>query len=340
MKKLDKLHFFIHGFCHAEMTASGRAAGLTEAQRRYLARENRCAELWRARIRSFSGSEALLTIPSGRSPGGPTAEYESLARTVLGDRCFVLDCPMPLEESFWTGMDERCEKLVFSDLRDVFLGQGRTWNKEEILTALHTVKCCLRFGEMLAERGYEIAAGNVSAEAWGASFEGCVTKYSLNLQRLLGLHRPADIIFDMTVPDALFLLDAVAVETVLPAERLRLFLMRAGGETIALYVAATHAPNDNPMAVELKIDPSEVVVRSKQGIRLWPQPECYHLPSAGFGYYEPPQELVRVENGRLRVPVTAGFVYRLAKAPAYIFAAPGLSYERFRDALVRAEIVA
>ncbi len=97
---------------------------------------------------------------------------------------------------------------------------------------------------------------------------------------------------------------------------------------------------DQVSYIGLKINPKQVTVKSKQGIRLWPDSEEYSLPGAPAGYFEPPQELIKYKNDRLYIPVSSGFVYRLAKAPAYIFANPGMKYNELRDILTKAEIEA
>ena len=91
--------------------------------------------------------------------------------------------------------------------------------------------------------------------------------------------------------------------------------------------------------MRLRGDPGQLEVRSKQGLRLWPGPETYHLPSAPVECYEPPLTVVTADAGEIRVPVSAGMVYRLAKAPAYIFAPPGMSDAEFRGILTAAELV-
>ena len=68
------------------------------------------------------------------------------------------------------------------------------------------------------------------------------------------------------------------------------------------------------------------------------RPEIYHLPQSAIGHYEPEQELVTYENNKLIIPVSAGFVYRLAKAPAYIFANSDMTYNDFKEILINAEI--
>ena len=139
------------------------------------------------------------------------------------------------------------------------------------------------------------------------------------------------------MPDARFLLEAHGTETILVNDRLRLLLFRTGQQTVALFTATSSELADKPMTVKLPIAPDRVTILSKQGIRLWPQPEEYHLPGAGPGYYEAPQEVVRVEDNLLCVPVTTGLVYCLTKAPAYIISGPGMSPEEFRRHLLRAQ---
>jgi hypothetical protein len=335
MTKLNRLHFLIHGFCHAEMAARGQSdAGKPNP---YLARENRCAAEWRARIRGFAETEALIVMTWPHGPAGPAADYEALATDVLGDRCFVLDCPYGSEQRFWEERDAEFRDAILTEMRSLLTGQWEGWNKEELSTALLSVACCQGLRKMLSERDCQLDGDGLSADAWGASFEGCVTKYSLHFRRLLGLAQPIDIRFDLTVPDALFLVDAKPAETVPLRDGLRLFLFHSAEGTIALYAATSLSPADKPACVGIPIDPATVTVRSKQGIRLWPDPEDYHLPSAGIGLYEPPQKVVAVKDGMLCVPVTVGLVYRLAKAPAYIFSPQDMPYDRFRDALVRAE---
>jgi hypothetical protein len=191
---------------------------------------------------------------------------------------------------------------------------------------------------MLSERGFALDETTVSAEGWGASFEGCVTKYTLNMRRLLRLSQAIQIRPEMTVPDTFFLLDAVGSETVPLEHGLRLYLFQLPDRWVALYTLTSHSLADDAACVRLDVDPDQIVVRSKQGIRLWPDPEPYHLTQAPEGCYEPPTQVVRYDEGRLCVPVSAGLVYRLAKAPAYIFSAPGTTRAAFLNVLVHAEI--
>ena len=338
MRELDKLCLLIHGFCYAEMRR-GQHGQVTDVRRpRYLERERQCADEWRSRLYDLAEREALAIVPWTAAPGGAAAEYNELALSILGERCFLLDCPDAREEAFWSSACGDTAAGAADELRSAFVGQGDRWNKEELLTALHAMACCRRLRAMLSERGFVLDETSVSAEGWGASFDGCVTKYTLNIRRLLGLSQVIHIHPEMTVPDAFFLLDAVDSEMVLLENGLRLYLFQLADQWVALYTLTSHSLANPPVRVRLAVEPDQVTVRSKQSVRLWPDPEPYHLPSAPEGFYEPPTPVVGFDGKGLCVPVSAGFVYRLAKAPAYVFAARGTTRAAFRDVLVHAEL--
>lgn len=337
-KRLDQLYFLIHGFCYAEMAYHKDERDIDAQFKNYLKREKKCAQRWRSKLNDLSDTEALIIIPWHDEKNGPASDYNSLAASILGDRCFILDWADPLDNAFWSDNSDDFCAAVSGEFKSALVQQKDRWNKEELLTALHSLACCRQFNSMLKERGYYFDKRKVNAESWGASFDGCVTKYSLNLRRILGLSNVIEINFDMTVPDAFFLLEPISTECILLTNGLRLYIFKAADQTIALYTMTLHSLENQAVFVKLKFTPKQVTIKSKQGIRLWPQPEKYHLPNASIGCYEPPQKVVKFENGRLYVPVSAGFVYRLTKAPAYIFAGPEITCDEFRAILMRAEI--
>ena len=335
MKRLDTLYFLIHGFCYACMVWDSASRRPDDRIRPYLAREKKCAERWYSRLETLSDTAALIIIPAGRV--GPATDYYSQAVSALGDRCFMLDCVDCLEPQFWAeGSSD--DRSLLSEIESAFVQQQMSWNKEELHTALHCRACCRQFDAMLSQRGYSYDPATVLAESWGASFDGCVTKYTLNLQRILGLSNMVEIDFNMTVPDASFLLDRESFEGVLLDNGLRLFLFEGGYQTIALYTFTSHSLADPPAFVRLGVAPETVTVRSKQGICLWPEPDAYVLPSTPLGCYEPSQVVVTHEGGALQVPVNAGFVYRLAKAPAYVFVPGEIPHADIRTILTSAEL--
>jgi hypothetical protein len=335
IRRLEKLYLLIHGFCYAGRDWNRAAAQPNDPIRPYLARERACAEGWYSRLEELSEAEALVIIPAGRE--GPAADYYARAVSALGDRCFILDCPDCLEPEFWVSGSGDFDGSLLKEIETVFVHQQMAWNKEELHTALHCRACCRRFHASLEQRGYSFDPKTVRGEAWGASFDGCVTKYTLYLRRILGLSNAVDINFSLTVPDAAFLLNAAIRDCVLLDNRLRLFLFEAESQVVGLYTFTEHSLADQPSWVSLAMVPETATVRSKQGIRLWPRPEEYALPTATIGCYEPPQVVVQREDGVLQLPVSAGLVYRLAKAPAYLFMPSEMSYDDARSVLISAK---
>ncbi|MCC7261912.1 MAG: hypothetical protein IT369_05230 [Candidatus Latescibacteria bacterium] len=333
MKQLRKIHLLIHGFCYAGMTGGGQALRAEDPLRPYLAREERCAAGWSSRLERLAEDEALVVIPAGQA--GPAAEYYARAASLLGPRFFLLDTPDCLAPEFWAG-DAGYTRALLGELADALVHQHLDWNKEEVHTALHCRACCRQFAAMLGQRGYTFDPATVAAEAWGASFDGCVTKYTLGLRRMLGLADPVAITFDLTVPDAAFLLDARLRDCLRRDDGLYLFLFEHGDQIIGLYTFTAHSLADPPAYLRLAGIPAGISVSSKQGIRLWPEPEEYVLPTAPLGYYEPPQVVVTPAAGGVLVPVSAGLVYRLAKAPAYVFMPGGMPCAEARSLLMAA----
>jgi hypothetical protein len=328
LKKLERLYFLVHGFCWACIAASNATGQPNPQHHPYLVREGACSRAWQERLADMTDVEALVVVPFGPSP--QANDFYTHAKTVLGDRYFLLDAPNPLSPGFWADQDADYALKLTSELGSAFSSHKYDWNKEELHTALHCQALCRQLAIVLAERRYSYNADSVMSEAWGASFEGCVIKYSLNLRRMLGLANPIAINYNLTVPDAPFMLPVVDGECHILESRLQLFLFTSGGQTIAVYTSTSSALSDQPAWVKITAAPDVLEVRSKQGIRLWPEPEEYHLPMAPRGCYEPPQQVVRYGDGYLYVPVNAGYVYRLAKAPAYLFFPQGYPYPEAR----------
>ena len=327
---LKRLVFLVHPFCYA-------ASRPGDPRWEYAQREQRCAQLWEDGARKLGADEALAIAPmTGSQITEATDGFVQRVQQGLGERCIILDCPSPSYPDFWEGIAAAQPGAIVEDLREAFVGQGQEWSKEELHTALHARGCAAQLREELARRGMGIDPTTVRAEAWGESFDGCVTKYSLSLRRLLGLAHAIEIDFERAVPDARFLLGATLLERVEVGDELRLFLFDVAGRATGLFVATNSSLTDRPRRVHVPVDPLHVSVVTKQSGRLWPLPVEDRTPWPSPGLTEPPQELVHEEQGGLVVPVSAGYVFRLAKAPAYIMAEPGVSSQVFRDQLVQA----
>ncbi|MCX5660329.1 MAG: hypothetical protein NTW19_11490 [Planctomycetota bacterium] len=332
------LVFLIHPFCYGHHAARG----MTLKQWPYGPFEDQRVEAWRRETAALPDDAALAMVPLPGLASERTADYYKLARAALGNRFIPMDCPDYLSPSFWAKQDAKLAKGVLEDLRDLCLGQGSAWNKEEMETGLHARACAALLEKELVRRGLRLDRRRLHGRAWGASFEGCVSKYSLSFRRLLRLERPIDIEFDMTMCDAAFLLGARWIET-LPIKgggRLFLFQQKGRGPArfLAIFIAEGSSLGERASRVRLSGDGAGLTVTDKRGIRLWPRPRF--KPVCGdVGLAEPEQPLVRLVDGRLEAPLCDGYVYRMAKAPAYFHSPRGMSEETFRAALSDAEIV-
>ncbi|NLP10862.1 hypothetical protein GX408_10755, partial [bacterium] len=227
---------------------------------------------------------------------------------------------------------------ILAEFRDTLVKGKAEWNKEELFTKLHALNCYYQLRQLLAERYFQIDPHQVNATAWGASYEVCVTKYSLHLRRLLNLSKPIHIDFDLTVPDALFLIKATELDNQLVKDDLGVILFQNRDKIFAHYYLTALPVHDKPVFVDTFVSEKQVFILSKQGIRLWPDPEPYHLPQAPAGYYEPPQTVISYQNHKLLSPVSFGYVYRLAKAPVFIFPDSSLSTAEWRRILLTGRI--
>jgi hypothetical protein len=335
LQKIERLYFLIHGFCYADMTQSQKPEQIDVQIAKYLARERHCADNWRAQLQNFGANDALVVIPWNTKKTGPVHDFNVLADSLLGERFFLLDGSDGLDPSFWQQQDTHFSKEILSNLEGMLAGQKESWNKEELFTALHSMNCCRQFNSLLATRGLTLDVQRVPCTSWGASYEGCVTKYSLNFRQMLHLTHPVKIDFSMAVPDAEFLLEAEERQSLLINPDLQLSIFQNGENLIACYSRTSHSLADKPAFVEVSLDSTRASIVSKQGIRLWPQAETYHLPNAPFGFYEPPQQIVKMTDKGVRVTAHSGYVYRLAKAPAFIFASGRMTLDAFRDILTR-----
>ncbi|MDA1141123.1 MAG: hypothetical protein O3B01_21355 [Planctomycetota bacterium] len=330
---LNRLVFLIHPFCYAGVKRD-------EPAWQFARREQKCAEFWLNEARELGNDAALVLIPS-RINGHPlTEKFVEDLDAAIGSRCIPLRCPYPSTPGFWDIVAQETEEVV-GDLRGAFLTQQESWSREELSTGLHCRGCVAMLVGELKSRNLALEPGTLIAEAWGESFDGCVTKYSLNIRRLLGLANVIEIDFQRSVPDASFLLEAELVGRFELGADLRLFqFIIGGGKPAALFVRTSESPGDPAMRVHVPIDPGRVSVTTKQCGRLWPLPVEDRTPWPKTGPRESPQELVQSADGGMIVPVSSGMVYRLAKAPAYIMAEDGMPEDEFFGQLRQAVLLA
>ena len=110
------------------------------------------------------------------------------------------------------------------------------------------------------------------SEIWGQSFEGCAPGYSSAIAERLKLAVPAQFDFAMSVPDARFLLAVKQSECIsIPNSDIVAYLFQLeDGSRAALFQARLTAQWLDRRPIELKLDPGDYWVCSKQGKSIWP----------------------------------------------------------------------
>ncbi|MDP6449390.1 MAG: hypothetical protein QF773_01130 [Lentisphaeria bacterium] len=117
-----------------------------------------------------------------------------------------------------------------------------------------------------------IDPGTVSSELWGESFEGCAPGYGGAFAQALGLKRPPQMKFEMTVYDSRFLYGARRWEPVpLAGSDIEAWLFEChDGSSAAIYQARLSAQWLDHRPIRLQLDPSRILVCNKRGHTAWP----------------------------------------------------------------------
>ena len=112
----------------------------------------------------------------------------------------------------------------------------------------------------------------VSSELWGASFEGCAPGYAGAFAQALGLKRPPQMKFEMTVYDSRFLYGARRWESIpLPGSDIEAWLFEChDGSGAAIYQARLSAQWLDQRPIRVQLDPSRTLVCNKRGHTAWP----------------------------------------------------------------------
>jgi hypothetical protein len=289
--------------------------------------------------------EAMAVLPADSAvaivsahPRGPDHMEDicAQAQAILGDRCFCLREPEFGSREFWMQNKGKAGDPLFHDLRDAMLAQGVTWNKEEMETLFHARICAMAFFKMVSHRRMRLDLQTVECEGWGEEFEGCTAKYTLAFRKVMGLARPVELNFDMCMPGAKFVLNPKKYERIALSDELRLFLFQTTRGPIGLFISTQCTLADRANRVRLPKALQSVVVRGKQGIRIWPRSQMSKRKPYPLGYEEPEQTLVVDDPEGIQLPVCAGMIYRWAKAPAYVFAPRGMTPARFKALMKQA----
>lgn len=316
---ITKLHLLIHPFCYAIYEDTGEAFpsdppffdnGRFEL---YIEYERGLRTRWHDAISTMGPEDALVVLPIGSFK--TQDDLERHARQCLGPRCIILPTNpfRPAEASPSNEQDFRMG--VADDLLHAFQSRGYEWKLQDMKIAVDYRGQAWQVLAAFRDLGLCFDPATVDAEAWGESFDGCVTKWSNGLGTYLGLQKPVEKEFAMTIPDAPFLLTARFVERVHVSDVVRLFLFEeTDSRPLGLFLKTGHHVWDRLLVVRLPADSAGMEVRRKTNERVWPAAEST-LP---------------IVDGAVEIPIYGG---SYSDDPTYIFG-EGIRMAEFRERLM------
>ncbi len=309
---IDRLIFLIHPLCYAGCEDEGRCPMPEASFRAYLECERTIQPKWNEALSKLASNEALVLLPIGWSKS--QRALEERAQDVLGARCVVVRATASASGEFLPGMDDAFRTGVSDDLMAAFQTRGYEWPAQDMKVVLFSRAYAREIEAAFRERGLAFDPETVRTEAWGESFEGCVTKWSNGIGTYLHLSNPIEKNFELTVPDAPFILRSRFVECVSLANDVRLFLFEGSDlQPIGLFLKASHRVWDRPLFAHLPADQQVFEVKKKMGGTIQPVEEA---------------------EGIVKVPVYGG---SYSDEPTYILGKEG-AFSAFRERLVAVTI--
>jgi hypothetical protein len=227
---LKRIVFLVHPHCYAAISPDGQ----DEKTRPYWERERKVEVQWKQGIDTLGEEEFLALFSTHASnPAHPVGVLAQYAQERLGPRFLALTAGGNFDDASF-----------------------RAWTD--------TLKAALK------ERGFAYDPAAVRCEGWGESFDGCVAGFSAFLSGTLQLATPVEALFDLTVPDMPFLVNARLVERVrLPEKQLRLFLFEdSQRRPLGLFMPEVCRDGLKAYKIAVPADPATLHVYTKQGKRV------------------------------------------------------------------------
>ena len=353
-RKIDKLYFLFHPVCWRMHGPKAPAGYDSKNWTACYERELRVNEAQKEFISGMKPNEALILFPIGASPAMRAIEQH--AEKVLGRRAIIVrrggvDPPRawaelrnPIERflddpklagkaEFLKGVPDEIQRELAQEIR-ASLGSSRSpWNVSVLEVVYYSRLCAMDIRNEFEERNLHYDPETTRSEAFGEGFEQCAMTWKQMLVPYLGLRRPAENRFDLSVSGAPFLVNATLKERIELSDDLRLFLWKGkDGRLIGMYARAWCRLKDPQLYARLPVKDLSLEVREVHDKQCWPKPDAEELT-------------LKVEKGRLAVPIFNGirrdFDWRkavLTDEEACYLIAEGISYPDFRQRLVNAKI--
>ena len=283
--QIETIYFLIHPLCY-ELQAQTPEFVAKYAE--YLQYEKMVKARWYSRIATMKGSEALVI----GAPGCP----EGLERYVadhLGSRGLIVRDVLTHQPELWdTLLSSETKASLGHDLLAMYWKHGFNWVSDPLGQPIIARGWAERIRHTFNERNLTFDPGTVLTEGWGESFEGCVANYTRFLGAYLGLAHPIEDIFEMTVPDARFLLTARFIERIALDQHTRLYIWEAlDGGYIAWFHKAIAMIGEPSFFARVPTQELQIQVHSRNQL-AWPTRDSgikwidgeLHVPVRGAHY--------------------------------------------------------
>ena len=345
--RIEKIYFMIHPLLYRApyRPQEGDDPRAATRYQKYVDYEKKVSQRWFDAIANMGPKEALV-VGAGSCP----KDLKEHVEKHLGPRGLVIVEDLINHPEQWNQLSPEAKAGLGEDLLAMYWKYGFAWTSHPLGQPVIARGWAERMKQIFKERNLTFDPKTVKAEGWGESFEGCVANYGRHLSTYLGLTHPIEDDFEMTVPDAPFLLTAKFVERV-PLERgVRLYIWEAeSGGLIGFFQKAQATIGEPSLFAQFPLGGLKVEVRSRMDRPMWPKnlpPEKGSAAEASANLLKkkrmPTWELKRQEeestiaevNGQLKVPIPGTLVFDAS----YIFA-KDTTLADFRAALVNAALV-
>jgi len=342
--RIEKIYFMFHPVCWAASMQNGEPPSHCDRDRwfAWLAWEQDVNQRQKTFISGMKPKEALVIFPISTTP--PMLELEAHATQILGSRCFIVrresvnppaswaELRNPIERflsddrlegkaDFLEGVPAEIRAELSAEIREACAALGYDWSPAALKVVYYSRLVAMDLEQAFAERGLSYDRGTVESEAFGEGFEQCAMTWKAMLVPYLGLGKPAENNFELSVSGAPYPHKARLRERVRLGPEVRLFLWESrDGSPIGLYARAWCRLRDPQVYARLPVEGASLEVWDVAA-KCWPAEES-PLEASG---------------GHLKVPVLNAIRRDPGDKPCYMIG-NDISFDEFRQRLVTARI--
>lgn len=294
MHEIERITFLVHPYCYAE--SLGNPTSMPETTwRAYHEHEKPVAVRWYEAIDRMDERDIVVYHPCYQS-----AEEKALAehgRQRLGDRFLRVS---GREIGHPQGFTPETIAALALEMGEAFRVRGKyTWYAHDLRIAVFSYNYAQDILRLCAERGLRFQPEHVTLNAFGESFEGCVTTWSTMVPPYLDIPTRVEIPYERTVPDTFFLLQSRYVKRVSMPHDVALYLfINSQNQPIAHYKRERVRLADSTYYARLDVDADTLFVRNGRGETL--------LPAGGELTSTVPPSLVRRQADGVDIMVATG----------------------------------